>query len=76
MTELFLQQPETVNRVRLQGTRGGEPYGLVSLATDHGELVVRGALPTLPTPGQATGVRVQRYVAYQDGLKVAEGELV
>ena len=49
----------------------------MSVATAHGEMVVRGALPEdVLEPGASTGVRVQRYVAFAEARKVAEGELV
>jgi glycerol transport system ATP-binding protein len=73
-----------VSRVRIQGTRMGQPYGLVTLSTEHGEVSVRGALglgdqgvgDQVLSAGAATGVRLHRYVAFSSQLKVGEGELV
>ena len=66
----------TVIRERVQGTRAGAPFGLLTIDTDHGPLTVRGPLPHDSLLGSASGLRVQRYVAFNNGLKVAEGELV
>ena len=63
-----------VTRTRIQGTRDGAPYGLVTLATEHGELSVRGAANV--EVGKNTGLRVRRYVAFAGQQKVGEGELV
>jgi glycerol transport system ATP-binding protein len=63
-----------VSRTRIQGTRGGKPWGLVSLATDYGDLAVRGAIDV--APGTEAVLRVHRYVAFRDQQKVGEGELV
>lgn len=63
-----------VSRVRLQGTRDGVAYGVVSIATDHGELSVRGVADC--QVGQNTALSVRRYVAFADQRKVGEGELV
>jgi len=63
-----------VSRTRIQGTRDGRPWGLVSLATDYGDLAVRGAVDV--APGTETSLRVHRYVAFRDQQKVGEGELV
>jgi glycerol transport system ATP-binding protein len=63
-----------VSRTRIQGTRDGKPWGLVSLDTAHGELVVRGVADV--TVGAETGIRVRRYVAFRQQQKVAQGELV
>lgn len=63
-----------VTRSRVLGTRNSAPYGLVTLATDHGELFVRGA--TDLEIGTSTALRVQRYVAFADKQKVGECELV
>ena len=63
-----------VTRTRIQGTRDGAPYGLVTLATQHGELSVRGAADV--KVGRNTALRVRRYVAFAGQQKVGEGELV
>ena len=63
-----------VARTRFRGTREGVPYGLVTLATDHGELSIRGA--TDIAIGTRTGLRVHRYVAFAGQHKVGAGELV
>lgn len=63
-----------VTRTRIQGTRDGAPYGLVTLATKHGEISVRGTADV--EVGMNTALRVHRYVAFADQQKVGEGELV
>jgi hypothetical protein len=63
-----------VTRTRIQGTRDGAPYGLVTLATEYGELSVRDA--TNVEVGKNTALRVRRYVAFAGQQKVGEGELV
>jgi glycerol transport system ATP-binding protein len=63
-----------VKRTRIEGTRDGIPYGLVTLATEHGELTVRGAADI--EVGRHTALRVHRYVAFAGQRKVGEGELV
>ncbi|MDA0994479.1 MAG: ABC transporter ATP-binding protein [Proteobacteria bacterium] len=63
-----------VTRTRVQRTHDSIPYGLVTLATLHGELSVRGA--TDIEVGTNTALRVHRYVAFADQQKVGEGELV
>jgi glycerol transport system ATP-binding protein len=63
-----------VTRTLIQGTRDSEPYGLVTLATEYGELLVRGA--TNRRVGESTALRVHRYVAFTNQQRVGEGELV
>lgn len=63
-----------VTRTRVQSTRDSIPYGLVTLATEHGELSVRSAVDI--GVGTNTALRVHRYVAFADQQKVGEGELV
>lgn len=63
-----------VSRTRIQGTRDGNAWGLVSLATAYGDLAIRGAIDV--EPGSEAGLRVNRYVAFRDQQKVGEGELV
>lgn len=63
-----------VTRVRVQGTRDSAPYGLVTLATEYGDLSVRGAASL--EVGTKTALRVRRYVAFADKKRVGEGELV
>ena len=66
----------TVQRQRLQGTRNGSGFGLTTLDTPHGLLCVRGEMPSSSLLGQTNGIRVLRYVAFENKLKVGEGELV
>jgi hypothetical protein len=68
------QIPGVVTRTRVQSTRNGMPYGLVTLATPHGELSVRTAIGT--PVGRETALRVCRYVAFAERRKVSEGEIV
>ena len=63
-----------VTRTRIQGTRDSAPYGLVTLATDYGELSVRST--TNLQVGTNTALRVRRYVAFAGKQKVGECELV
>lgn len=63
-----------VTRTRIQGTRDSVPYGLVTLATEHGELSVRCAADV--EVGSHTALRVHRYVAFAGQQKVGEGEIV
>jgi glycerol transport system ATP-binding protein len=63
-----------VTRTRIQGTRDGKPYGVVTLSTKYGELSVRG--PANTKVGRNTALRVHRYVAFANQQKVGEGELV
>ena len=65
-----------VVRERLQGTRGGAPYGLLTIDSAQGLLTVRTSLPEESLLGTQVGVRVQRYVAFQDQRQVAAGEFV
>ena len=63
-----------VIRTRILGTRASEPYGLVTLATDYGELSVRGEARL--NVGENAALRVNRYIAFSNEQKVGEGELV
>jgi glycerol transport system ATP-binding protein len=63
-----------VTRTRIQGTRNGIPYGLITLKTEHGELSVRDAADV--EVGRRTAMRVHRYVAFAGERKVGEGEFV
>lgn len=63
-----------VTRMRIEGTRDGSPYGLVTIATDHGELAVRGQIAV--EIGAAAGLRVNRYVEFHDNRRTGEVELV
>ncbi len=56
-----------VTRTRVQGTRDSVPYGLVTLATEYGELSVRGAADM--EVGTKTALRVHRYVAFASNKK-------
>lgn len=63
-----------VTRTRIQGTRDGAPYGVLTLATEHGDLSIRGTANV--EVGKKTALRVQRYVAFSCQQKVGEGEFV
>ena len=63
-----------VARKRVEGTRGGMPFGLVTLATEFGDVSVRG--PVDCEVGAESGLRVRRYVAFQDEVRTGEIELV
>ena len=62
-----------VTRTRVHGTRDGTPFGLVTLATDYGELSVRSA--TNVEIGTNTALRMRRYVAFAGQQKVGECDL-
>ena len=63
-----------VVRMRVEGTRDGSPFGLVTLSTDFGDVSVRG--PANCEVGMEYGLHVQRYVAFQGEHKVDEVERV
>ncbi len=63
-----------VSRTRVQGTRGGTPSGVVTLATEYGDLSIRGAADI--EVGERTALRVKRYVAFEGRQRVSDGELV
>ena len=65
-----------VVRERLQGTRDGAPYGLLTIDSAQGLLTVRTVLPEESLLDTQVGVRVQRYVAFEDQRQVATGEFV
>jgi glycerol transport system ATP-binding protein len=68
-----------VKRKRVQGTRHGSPFGLVTLDTAYGPLAVRGDLTLNDQEvniGTRLGIQVARYVAFTEQLKVGEGERV
>ena len=67
----------TLRRLRIEGTQGGRPTGLVTVETPEGEVAVRGALPdNVPRPGDALQVQVDRCIAYEQQLMVRTIELV
>lgn len=63
-----------VVRKRVEGTRDGSPFGLVTLSTDFGEVSVRGAIHV--ETGNETALRVNRYVSFRDRQRIDEVELV
>jgi len=63
-----------VSRIRVQGTRGGAPYGIVTLATEYGDVSIRG--PADVDAGVETALRVRRYVAFEGRQRIGEGQLV
>lgn len=66
--------PGVVTRTRIQGTRDGIPYGVVTLTTEYGDLSIRGSATA--DVGTETALRVQRYVAFSGQRRTGEGELV
>jgi hypothetical protein len=62
-----------VARHRGQGTRGGNLYGLLTIATEHGDVHYRGA--TDAPVGARVSLRVRRYVLFAGESRVASGEL-
>lgn len=66
-----------VTRLRTVGTRGGLPWGITVLQTEHGELSVRGPIdPVGNAPGTKTALRIDRYVAFADKRRVETNERV
>jgi len=63
-----------VSRTRIQGTRDGAPYGIVTVATDYGELSIRGEARV--GTGDRAALRVCRYVTFAERKKVGDGEFV
>ena len=63
-----------VARMRVEGTRQGSPFGLVTLSTEFGEVSVRGRVNC--EIGMESGLRLHRYVAFQGGKRTDEVELV
>ncbi len=63
-----------VKQTRTQGTRNGDPFGVVTLTTEHGDLSVRGK--AFVKVGTHTALRVRRYVAFAGQRKVGAGELI
>jgi len=63
-----------VSRTRIQGTRDGKPWGLVSLSSEHGDLAVRGVADV--AVGTETAIQVRRYVAFRQQQQVGLGEFV
>ena len=63
-----------VTRTRIEGTRGGSPWGIVTLSTDAGEVSARDRIDV--EVGNTAALRVTRYVAFTDNVRVGEGEIV
>ncbi len=58
-----------VVRTRALSSQEGQPYGITTVATDHGEINVRGTLSA--EEGATTGLKVDQYVVFADGWRVA-----
>ena len=67
---------EDMWRERLQGTHDGAPVGLLTIDSGQGLLTVRTQLPAESLLDAEVGVRVQRYVAFDNQQQVAAGEFV
>lgn len=66
-----------VVRVRIEGAQQGAAFGLVTIATTHGEVVVRGELPADQLQlGAQMGVSVNRGVAFAQQKQVGIHEFV
>ncbi|MFT4769874.1 MAG: glycerol transport system ATP-binding protein [Glaciecola sp.] len=66
-----------VLRVRVQGAQAGKPFGLLTLATAHGEVAVRGEFPDAAVSvGDTLDMQVTRCIGYSDQRKVSDIELV
>jgi len=67
----------SVLRVRVQGAKGGKPFGLVTMATGQGEIAIRGYIPdTSVAAGDSLGVCVHRCIGYTNELKVNDIEFI
>jgi hypothetical protein len=66
-----------VVRVRIEGAQQGAAFGLVTIATTHGEVVVRGELPADQLQlGAQMGISVDRGVAFAQQKQVGIHEFV
>ena len=63
-----------VKRKRVEGTHDGLPFGLITLATEFGEVSVRG--PANCEVGMEFGLRVSRYVAFRDAQRIDDNGLL
>jgi len=62
----------TVSRLRTLGTRDGVAWGITTVATEFGELAVRGPIDLVnQSPGTKTALKVQRYVAFANRMRVS-----
>ena len=67
----------TVARLRTLGTRNGEPWGVTTLDTEHGDLAVRGPIdPRGTAPGTKAALKVERYVVFKNQQRVSSHERV
>ncbi|WP_439107871.1 ABC transporter ATP-binding protein [Congregibacter sp.] len=66
-----------VLRTRIQGAQQGKPFGLVAVATAHGEVVIQGEIPqsTLKI-GDHLQVQLTRCVGYSEQRKVRDIEFL
>ncbi|MFK8042364.1 ABC transporter ATP-binding protein [Congregibacter sp.] len=66
-----------VLRTRIQGAQQGKPFGLITLATAHGEITIQGDIPeSTLKPGDRLQLQLTRCVAYSGQRKVRDIELV
>ncbi|EED33405.1 sn-glycerol-3-phosphate import ATP-binding protein UgpC 1 [gamma proteobacterium NOR5-3] len=64
-------------RIRVQGAQAGKPFGLLTVATDHGEVAVRGEFPDAAvSAGDRLHMQLTRCIAYTDQRKVSDIELL
>ncbi|WOJ94516.1 ABC transporter ATP-binding protein [Congregibacter variabilis] len=66
-----------VLRIRVQGAQAGKPFGLLTLATDHGQVAVRGEFPDAPVSiGDSLNMQLTRCITFTNQRKVSDIELV
>ena len=70
-TQSFL--PGTISRIRAEGTLDGEVVGLVTVATEYGEMTVRG--PAHWRPDESVQLGFSRCLSFIDQMRVGEHEL-
>ena len=66
------QLPGKIARIRLFGTRDGEPYGLLTVDTEHGPINIRGAVRH--DVDDAVQIHVHRHVAFAAGQRLSDGD--
>lgn len=67
----------TIERQRIQGAQAGKPFGLLTVATAHGVVAVRGELPENGVNvGDSVELQIVRCITYTDQRKVRDLEFV
>lgn len=66
--------PGVITRIRTEGTRDGDVYGITTLTTEFGEMAVRGSIRR--EMGTKTGLNINRYVAFANKNRVGFSERI